>query len=116
MTAQSFSLAGELEAKLIARRGSGRTEEITVLSDADGVMFLCPKCYAANGGPVRTHVVICWFAGRGVPEDETPGPGRWRPSGTGLADLTFVGPGAASVALQGGCFWHGFIRQGRATA
>lgn len=84
------------------------------MAEADGVDFLCPKCFAANGGPVGTHRVICWFAGR-VPDDATPGPGRWIPSGTGLDDLTFVGPNAASVLLQGGCAWHGFIRNGEAT-
>ena len=88
--------------------------EAATLADAQGVMFLCPKCYAENGGPVGTHMVLCWFAGRGVPEDEAPLPGRWNPSGTGIEDLTFVGPGAASVLLTAGCCWHGFVRNGEA--
>lgn len=84
------------------------------MADADGVVFLCPKCFAANGGPVGTHHVLCWFVGR-VPDGESPGPGRWVPSGTGIDDLTFVGPNAASVQLTEGCRWHGFVRNGEAT-
>lgn len=83
------------------------------LSEADGVQFLCPKCFAANGGKVGTHSVICWFAGR-VDGELDPKPGRWNPSGTGLDDLTFVPPGAVSVQLIGGCNWHGFVSNGSA--
>lgn len=84
------------------------------IDDAQGVWFLCPLCFEKNHGPVGTHLVGCWFNGRGVPADETPGPGRWNPSGTGLHDLTFVPPGAVSVLLTGGCGWHGFIVKGHA--
>lgn len=85
---------------------------------ADGVMFLCPKCFQENlskkgDGSLGTHSVICWFTG--VPREVSPGPGRWNPSGTSLDDLTFVPPGAVSVLLTSGCGWHGFIRAGAAT-
>ena len=83
------------------------------LADADGVRFLCPRCFADNKGPVGTHSVICWFTDK-VPSDLDPGPGRWNPSGTGLEDLTFIGPGATSVALHDGCRWHGFVSKGEA--
>lgn len=97
---------------------------VDTLAEADGVIFLCPKCFAANGGKVGTHAVICWFEGK-VPDDADPKPGRWNPSGTGLDDLTFVGPRAVSILLtstgnpdgvgmKGGCGWHGFIRNGDA--
>lgn len=96
-------------------------ERITSFADvpfneAQGVWFMCPKCYVKNSGPVGTHWVICWFADRGVPDDKFPLPGRWNPSGTCIDDLTFVGPGAASVLLTApeGCGWHGFIRDGEA--
>ena len=85
----------------------------STLEEASGIIFLCPKCFEANHGPIGTHSVICYFAGR-VPDWLEPGPGRWYPAGTGLADLTFVGPGAVSVQLNGGCNWHGFVREGRA--
>lgn len=87
---------------------------VDTLQEADGVMFLCPKCYAKNNGSVGTHSIICWFVGK-VPDDLTPGPGRWNPSGTGLKDLTFIGPGAASVLLTSGCQWHGFVKNGDAS-
>lgn len=85
------------------------------LADADGVMFLCPKCFAANAGPVGTHMVLCWFEGR-VPDDADPKPGRWKPAGTGVADLSFVpGQRSCSVLLLGGCSWHGFVTNGEVT-
>lgn len=89
-------------------------EHVDAVADADGVFFLCPKCYAANRGPVGTHSVLCWFVGR-VPDDLDPKPGRWVPAGTGIDDLTFVGPTAASVQLTSGCWWHGLVRNGDAT-
>ncbi len=87
------------------------------LAEASGVKFLCPKCFAANNGPVGTHAVICWSRSRGVPDDATPGPGRWRLDGTGLHDLTLnadLPSGARSVLLIGGCGWHGFVTNGEA--
>ena len=86
---------------------------VETLAEADGVWFLCPKCFAANGGEVGTHLVGCWFVGK-VPEWASPGPGRWNPSGTGLHDLTFVPPGAVSVLLTAGWGWHGFVKNGDA--
>lgn len=91
-----------------------RMREVELLHEAQGVEFLCPKCFAANNGPIGTHAVICWFQGRGVPDDWNPKPGRWNPTGTGLDDLTFVPPGAISVLLTSGCGWHGFVKNGKA--
>lgn len=87
------------------------------IEDAQGVQFLCPKCFVANGGAVGTHRVICWSRSRGVPDDANPAPGRWKLDGTGLHDLTLNGdPGSRSVKLTGdGCQWHGYITNGEAT-
>ena len=90
--------------------------DVDALTVADGVWFLCPKCYAQNGGCVGTHAVICWFVGK-VSDDVAPKPGRWTPTGTGLSDLTFV-PSAGrshSVLLTAGCGWHGFVVNGDAS-
>lgn len=76
------------------------------LAQAQGVRFLCPKCFAANGGAVGTHMVLCWAPG--VPADAEPGPGRWPMTGTSLEDLTLT----PSIQLNGGCAWHGFVRDG----
>ena len=106
----------ELEGQFLRtdEKGSSWTH-VDTLSEAQGVMFLCPKCFAENNGPVGTHMVVCWFADLGVGDNVNPKPGRWKPSGTALDDLTFVGPGAASVALTGGCGWHGFVKYGDAS-
>ncbi len=87
------------------------------IEQAQGVKFLCPKCFAANKGPVGTHAVICWSSSRGVPAKAFPGPGRWRLVGTGFQDLTLdVEPGKSrSVLLIGGCAWHGFVTNGEVT-
>jgi hypothetical protein len=94
-----------------------RTEDVS-FAEAQGVMFLCPKCFAQNAGPVGTHSIICWSRSRGVPDTVSPKPGRWTMAGTGLHDLTLNGdpPGRArSVLLTGdGCKWHGHVTNGDA--
>ena len=102
----------ELEAKFLVIETPVRFRMTEELKDAHGVTFLCPKCFAANNGPVGTHHVLCWF--KGVDPERSPGPGRWNPQGTGLDDLTFVPPGAVSVQLMSGCMWHGHVSQGAA--
>lgn len=78
-------------------------------AEADGVMFLCPKCWVANSGAVGTHAVICWKPH--VPQSTVPGPGRWEHKGTGFADLTLFAA-SSSILLTDGCRWHGFITNG----
>ena len=79
------------------------------LAEADGIEFLCPKCFAENQGPVGTHVVICWRPR--VPASLSPGPGRWELVGTGFEDLSLVA-GSSSVALRGGCNAHFLVQNG----
>jgi hypothetical protein len=87
---------------------------VDVLADAHGLMFLCPKCFAANGGPVGTHSIIAWFEDK-VPDNAEPVPGRWYPQGTGYGDLSFVPHKKSnSILLTGGCQWHGFVTNGQA--
>lgn len=88
------------------------------MGEAQGIVFLCPLCFAKNSGAVGTHSVICWSRSRGVPDSQTPAPGRWTFDGAGFDDLTLNGdpPGnARSVLLTGGCGWHGFITNGEIT-
>lgn len=90
---------------------------VETIAEAQGVEFLCPKCFAANGGAIGTHGVVCWSRSRGVPDSAEPGPGRWSLVGTGLDDLTLNAdpPSTArSVQLNGGCAWHGFVTAGDA--
>lgn len=77
--------------------------------DCDGIWFLCPKCFQANGGTRGTHGVICWKPH--VPQTISPKPGRWAHTGTGFNDLSLVA-GSSSVLLTGGCQWHGFVTNG----
>lgn len=113
-----------LEAKFICLGGAAgphgaRTEwhVVETIEEAQGVQFLCPKCYIANNGSVETHHVICWSRSKGVNDAQSPGPGRWRMVGTSLDDLTLEAdpPGIArSIALKGGCEWHGYVTNGEA--
>lgn len=83
-------------------------DHVDKLDQADGLMFLCPTCYAKNDGMIGTHSIICWFKGK-VADDVTPGPGRWTPSGTKMNDLTL----SPSVHLSGGgCGCHIWVRNG----
>jgi hypothetical protein len=77
--------------------------------DCDGLEFLCPKCWAANNGPIGTHRVICWKPT--VPATISPGPGRWAHTGSGFGDISLVA-GSSSVQLIGGCNWHGYVQGG----
>lgn len=102
----------DLEPQFLKREPRGGGEVHVHVSDvdlADGVMFLCPACYRANGGPVGTHSVICWRPS--VPPDVDPKPGRWELVGTGYGDLSLVA-GSSSIALRGGCCAHFFVRGG----
>lgn len=99
----------DLDAKFLKRDDSHRFHYVDTIGEADGVWFLCPKCFAANGA-AGTHAVICWAPQ--VPQDTRPTPGRWKLKGTGLADLTLKAS-SSSVHLTGpGCGAHFFVRGG----
>lgn len=79
--------------------------KVDTLQEATGIRFLCPCCFKKNGGPEGTHMVIC--CSPDVAED-IAGPGRWTMTGRGPLDLTL----SPSIHLQGGCGWHGWVRDG----
>lgn len=107
-----YSLS-ELKAEFVRHaEGGGIGREITSLADAQGVLFLCPKCFGERGGEVGCHRVLAWFSGRGVPDDAKPGPGRWAPEGEGLHNLT-LRP-SIDLTVSKGCNWHGFVTSGSA--
>lgn len=114
----------DLEGQLLKRHEDGSMSFVETVAEADGVMFLCPKCFEKNQhSNVGVHNVICWFAGK-VPDSVSPGPGRWVPQGTTLDDLTFISTKEhpkRSVFLNAqhngkpvGCQWHGFVTNGDA--
>lgn len=86
---------------------------VSTFVEAQGIHFLCPKCFAANRGDVGTHWCQVTFEGKGVPpemgcHDNTGRPTRWNVSGSGYGDLTVT----PSIQILGGCAWHGFITNG----
>lgn len=99
----------DLEATFVQRISDSSWRHDVAFADADGVMFLCPVCFRANGGAVGTHQILCWRPR--VPLTTPPGPGRWEFEGTGLDDLSLVA-GSSSVRLTSGCLAHFFVRKG----
>lgn len=118
----------ELDACFIRLTAEGNYEHVDRLGLAQGVRFLCPKCFLEKGrSKYGVHSVICWFANRNVPLTLEPR-GRWNASGKpierpdgriiyteSIDDLTFIGPGSFSVLLSSGCKWHGYVKNGHAT-
>jgi hypothetical protein len=102
----------ELEPQFFRVASPGHYDHVATQAEAQGVMFLCPKCFAKNGGNVGTHKLAILFRDRGVPSYVF---GQWSASGTGYADLTL----SPSINLENpdhiGCEWHGFVRSGDAT-
>lgn len=84
--------------------------EVATRAEAQGIMFLCPKCFMENRGPIGTHAVVCWSPE--VPPEFKPGPGRWRLEGESYDVLSLVA-NSSSVQLVGGCNAHFFVRAGR---
>lgn len=107
----------DLEPSFLVIEEPGKTHrKVDEIAGADGVVFLCPKCFKVNGGPRRTHQVLCWAMHVPVdgPNAERPGPGRWALVGTGYDDLTLRN-GSSSVLLQGGCGAHFHVTNGEVT-
>lgn len=89
---------------------------VDALAEAQGVEFLCPVCFLANGGRPGTHSILCWSRSRGAPDDASPGPGRWALSGSGYDDLTLTGDNGASNSVHltspQGCGAHFYVTNG----
>lgn len=84
---------------------------IETMEGANGIIFICPKCFHANGF-VRpgVHSVVCWAPGVPIGIGLTD-PGRWEMKGTSFADLTLVAS-SSSILLLAGCCAHFFITNG----
>lgn len=113
----------DLEPRFLKREDDSNFRYVDSVAEADGILFLCPKCFLKNGGSVGTHAVICWDPS--VPQTTHPVPGRWDLVGTGLHDLSLVA-GSSSIKLpsptpeeekagKGPCGWHGHITGGDVT-
>lgn len=91
-------------------------DDVDSVAEADGIMFLCPACFAKNGGAVGTHSVLVSFEGRNVPDGagsrgDGGKPTRWAVSSSSLDDLVLT-PSillGSSQPVDQGCHWHGFV-------
>jgi len=84
--------------------------EVQTISEADGIWFLCPKCFRDNGGNVGTHSVACWRPSIPLSDDLT-GPGRWELVGTDFNNISLVA-NPTSVQINGGCNAHFTVSNG----
>jgi hypothetical protein len=99
-----------MEARLLRREHDRMFTYVSELKDADGVTFVCPKCFVENGSKrPGVHSITCWAPT--VPQTTSPVPGRWDLVGTSLEDLTLVA-GSSSVLVTEGCMAHFYIRNG----
>ena len=107
-------LVPDLEGRFLKHEISDGKEgllQVDTLAEADGVWFLCPKCFAENHGPVGTHMHMIGFAGRCPPGSYTKGSAgedtRWQVAdcSTCMEDLVLT----PSIQAIGGCNWHGFV-------
>lgn len=101
----------ELEPQFLKRIDDVTWQHVDTIAEADGVMFVCPKCMHDNGmSRSGVHGVVCWNPS--VPQTTNPVPGRWNLVGTGYDDLSLVA-GSSSVFLTGpGCGAHFFVQNG----
>jgi hypothetical protein len=97
--------------------------KVDTLSEANGILFLCPKCERdeAISGKRGVHSVVCLTPA--VPKEWGQGPGRWPMTGTSFEDLTLT-PSIWLTESHCGlckcnpgeyCGWHGFILNGEVT-
>lgn len=99
----------ELEPEFLKITGSGFKRIGVNRDEADGIYFLCPKCFTQNNGAAGTHSIICWRPG--VPQTIAPYPGRWELVGTSFEDLSLVA-NPTSVQLMSGCNAHFTVSNG----
>lgn len=95
----------ELSPKFLKIVEEGKYTTVSDIEAADGIIFLCPKCFKGSG-----HPIICWRP-RVPQSSRLSGPGRWEFQGTSFDDLTLVA-GSSSVMLTGGCNAHFFVKSG----
>jgi hypothetical protein len=100
----------ELNARFIRRNEQG-FENVDTIAEAEGLLFVCPVCYKAEGNTtVGAHSIICWRPS--VPQNIDPKPGRWEFVGTSLDDLTLTAAASSIFLTVPGCGAHFYIRNG----
>jgi hypothetical protein len=102
----------DLEPRFLRRTDDTHFAHADAIGDANGIIFICPKCLTENGMKrAGVHSVICWDPT--VPQTTHPAPCRWEMLGTSFDDLT-LRAGSSSILLTGpGCKAHFFIEAGQ---
>lgn len=100
----------ELEPQFLKHTSDTTWSHVNSITEADGIIFLCPVCFKANGGNVGTHSIICWRPH--IPQTTSPTPGRWEFQGTGYDDLTLVADSSSIFLSTAPCEAHFHIRNG----
>lgn len=93
--------------------------KVNTLAEADGIRFLCPLCWARNGGAAGTHFVLIGFVGCPADAYTLDFDGKhvaWHVSGTGYHDLV-LRPSInlddpKYIQVKTRCRWHGFVGYG----
>ena len=88
---------------------------VQTLTEAQGILFLCPKCFGPNG-KIGCHYCEVTFDLPDVPDgigthNSAGNSVRWKVTGTNYADLSTM----PSILVEGGCDWHGYITNGQVT-
>ena len=93
------------------KRGEGHSFSVCSREEAEGVLFLCPRCFLTNNGPIGTHSILCWAPV--VPAEYGEGPGRWALRGNSFDDLSLDASPQTSIHLTGpGCGAHFTVKEG----
>jgi hypothetical protein len=104
----------ELSPQFLKRTSDTSFHHVDTLAEADGILFVCPKCFKENGFQRSgVHCVICWQPS--VPQTTGPAPGRWNFLGSSFDDLTLQAGSSSILLLPPSCGWHGFITNGEVT-
>lgn len=106
----------ELEPRFVRYETRGGTEYnhmVESLTEAQGIEFLCPACFAKNSGSIGTHGIHVTFRNRGALDAQgshgrTGSPSRWDVTGSSHADLTLT----PSIDTTPSCTWHGHVTNG----
>ena len=102
----------ELEPSFLKITDNKTHRRVGSIEEADGIWFICPKCFTEAGTNVGVHWVICWQPH--VPQTREPKPGRWSFEGTGYHDLTLVAKSSSILLTSAkGCKAHFFIKDGK---
>jgi len=96
----------QLDPQFLKTADNHSLKYIDDILQADGILFLCPKCFENNNGAIGTHSIICWKPH--VPQTTVPTGGRWTFEGTSYANLTL----SPSILIKDCCCAHFFIRNG----